>query len=416
MLVSLGFLSCGGYGPSGGTQTSSGLAFKAFVSNPLQPGTIGTIPVLNIVDASKDVLSSFMVNLSGFASQPGLMALSPNKKFTMVFSASSNSITLINNEAEIPVQGSNGSLPPIILPDFTESMFVDPDNATGWAAVPNAPVLGQDPGVVEVMSLGTASIRATLPIPGAHYVVLSHSGDRVLAMGESSDTVTVIDPSLIGTATDPRTPVCCFDHPVGGIFSSDDSTAYILNCGPECGGIAAGITLLDMSTNTVGTTIPVEAATAALLRDTTLYVAGTPLVGNDCTGSTTGATKCGRLDTVDLGSMTVTGSAIITDGYHTRMELGANNRIFVAAKNCTNINNPPPGEVRGCLSIFNTANSNVVIPPAIGNVTGLQAITNRGLVYVVQDGELNIYDTTTDQLQSKQVDVIGQAFDVKLVD
>jgi hypothetical protein len=296
-------------------------------------------------------------------------------------------------------------------------MFVDPDNATGWAAVPNAAVLGQDPGVVEVMTLGLASIRATLPIRGAHYVVLSHSGDRVLAMGETFDTVTVIDPSLIGTATDPRTPVCCFDHPVGGIFSSDDSTAYIFNCGPECGGIAAGITVIDMNTNTIGTTIPVDGATAGLLSGNLLYVAGTPSApGNDCAGTTTAATVCGRLDTVDLGSMTVTGSAIITDGYHTRMEMGANNRLFVAAKNCTMINNPPPGEVRGCLSIFNTTNSNVVIPPAIGDVTGLQAITNRGLVYVVQDGELFIYDTTTDQLQSKQVDITGQAFDVKLVD
>lgn len=417
MLASLGLVSCGGYGSSSGTQTSSGLAFKAFVSNPLQPVTGGVVPVLNIVDASKDVLSPFRVSLSGFGTQPGLMAVAPNKTFTMVFSSSSNSIALINNATEMPVQGANGSLPPIILPDFTESMFVAPDNSIGWAAIPNAPVLAQDPGVVDLLQLATSSIQATIPIPHAHYIVMSHGGDRVLAMGESSDTVTVIAPSLIGTGNDPLTPVCCFDHPVGGIFSSDDSTAYIFACGPECGGIAAGIAVMDMNTNTVVTTIPVDGATAGLLSGSTLYVAGTPAApGNDCTGTMTAATTCGRLDVVDVGSMTVTGSAIITDGYHTRMEMGANGQLFVAAKGCTNINNPPPGEVRGCLSIFNTANANVVIPPAIGTVTGLQAITNRSVVYVVQDGELNIYDTTTDQLQSTQVDIIGQAFDVKLVD
>ncbi|MBZ5599987.1 MAG: hypothetical protein LAN83_16865 [Acidobacteriia bacterium] len=417
VFASVGFLSCGGYGSSSSTQSSSGLAFKAFVSNPLQPVTGGTAPVLNIVDAAKDVLSPFRVSLTFSAIQPGLMAVSPNKNFTMLFSPANNSITLIDNINEIPVQGTNGSLPPIILPDFTESMFVAPDNATGWAAVPNAPVLAQDPGVVELLTLATASIKATIPIPHAHYIVMSHSGERVLAMGENSDTVTVIAPSLIGTGNDPLTPVCCFDHPVGGIFSSDDTTAYIFDCGPECNGTAAGVTVIDMNTNTVVTTIPVEGATAGFLSGNTLYVAGTPAApGNTCTGTMTQATVCGRLDVVDVSSMTVTSSAIITDGYHTLMAMGANGQLFVGGKSCTNINNPPPGEVRGCLSIFNTSDGSVVNPPATGVVTGMQPITNRSVMYVVQDGELAIYDTTTDALQSKQIDIIGQAFDVKLVD
>jgi hypothetical protein len=38
------------------------------------------------------------------------------------------------------------------------------------------------------------------------------------------------------------------------------------------------------------------------------------------------------------------------------------------------------------------------------------------VVYVVQQGELRIYDTTTDKLQSVQIDILGQAVDVKLVD
>jgi hypothetical protein len=38
------------------------------------------------------------------------------------------------------------------------------------------------------------------------------------------------------------------------------------------------------------------------------------------------------------------------------------------------------------------------------------------VVYVIQQGELRIYDTTTDKLQSQQVDILGQADDVKLVD
>ena len=83
------------------------------------------------------------------------------------------------------------------------------------------------------------------------------------------------------------------------------------------------------------------------------------------------------------------------------------------------------GEVRGCLSIFNTTSGDVVIPPRIGNVTGLQQITGRNIVYVIQNNVLGIYDTTTNKLQvtpsngnnnDGQIDIVGQPFDVKLVD
>jgi hypothetical protein len=428
--VSVVFISCGGYrSPSSSNQPHSGLKFRAFVSNPLQPSALGQTPVLNIVDASKDVLSGSVVSLLGSSPQPGLMAVSPNRNFTLVFSAGSNSITVVNNAQE-------ASTSSILLPAFTESMFVWIDNLTGYAAVPNAPITGQAPGAVEVMNFSAGTVSASLPVPGAHFIVQSHTGNRILVFGDNPQNVTpqcatppcitVISPSLIGTSTDPRITISspAFDHPVWGVFSADDSTAYILNCGPQCGGTAASITVLDMNTNTAGTSIPVDGATIGLISGNTLYVAGTPPPAapgtSTCTGSTTSATTCGRLDVVDLSSMTVTGSAIITDGYHNRMEMGANGQIFIGGRNCTNINIPAggsnAGEVRGCLSIFDTTNALVVIPPDNGDVTGIQPISNRSVVYVCENFELRIYDTTTDKLQSKQVDIIGQAMDVKQVD
>jgi hypothetical protein len=68
------------------------------------------------------------------------------------------------------------------------------------------------------------------------------------------------------------------------------------------------------------------------------------------------------------------------------------------------------------LSIFNPTKSSIVIPPANGNVTGIQPITGRNVVYVCQNGVLNIYNTTTNALQTTQVDIVGQAVDVELVD
>jgi hypothetical protein len=118
--------------------------------------------------------------------------------------------------------------------------------------------------------------------------------------------------------------------------------------------------------------------------------------------------------------MTVTATATITDGYHNHIEMGANNRLFIGARTCTNIKAPSsgstPGEIRGCLSILNTSTSTVVVPPLQGDVTGIQPINRRNVVYVIQNGELGIYDTTTDKLQTTQVDIIGQAVDVKEVD
>jgi hypothetical protein len=97
--------------------------------------------------------------------------------------------------------------------------------------------------------------------------------------------------------------------------------------------------------------------------------------------------------------------------------LASNNQLFIGARTCTNINvaGNSGSEVRGCLSIFDTGKLTVVVPPAVGDVTGIQPISRRNAVYVVQNGVLDIYDSTTDQLQKTQVDITGQPVDVKQV-
>jgi hypothetical protein len=171
-----------------------------------------------------------------------------------------------------------------------------------------------------------------------------------------------------------------------------------------------------------GPSIPVDAGTVGLISGNTLYVAGTKPGANTCAGSTTAtlATTCGEVSAVDLGTLAVSATATITDGYHNQIQMGANNQLFIGAHSCTNIKAPAngstPGEVRGCLSILDANKTTVVVPPLNGDVTGIQPITRRNVVYVVQNGQLDIYDTTTDKLQKTQVDIIGQAVDVLQVD
>lgn len=395
-----------------------------FVSNPLFSLSTSTTPVLNVVDGQRDLLSPSVVSVGTTNPLPGPMVLFPNKKFTLVLNTSGDTLGVVNNVSQRVAQNSGGTTETVTLPGFSESVVIAPDNATGFAAVPGALVAGQSPGVVDVLSLSTNSISATIPVPGARYLVQSHNGNRILVLGGSPNTITVLTPSAVGTSTDPRLDVqsSLFDHPVWGAFSSDDSTAYILNCGLECGGTAASITLLDVNSNQPGPSIPVDAGTVGLLLNNTLYVAGTK-PGTTCVGSTTPtlATTCGEVSTVDLATMTVTATAIITDGYHNQMQMGANNQLFIGARTCTDINVPAsgnsPGEVRGCLSILDTGNkASVVIPPARGDVTGIQPISRRSVVYVVQNGELQIYDTTTNKLQKTQVNIVGHAIGVLQAD
>jgi hypothetical protein len=401
--VSLLFLRCGS-SPSSSGSSGSGLKFRAFISNVLAG--------VQIIDAEKDVRAPVQAISAG--ATPGLMVVTPNRVQTLVFSKSDNKLTLISNAGE-------SASAQVTLPGFTESFVVSPDSLTAYIAVPTA-VVAQSPGAVEVLNLNTGAINAELDVPAVRYLALGHSGNRLLAFSDNSNSVAVIS---FGTGNPTVTFVGGFDRPVTAFFSGDDNTAYVVNCGAECGGNQASVRMLDLTTNTPGGVVDVPVASVALVDGTTMYVAGTPVPNPEplpCTGQTTAATSCGLLTIVDLNSMTVVNPApiVITDGYHNRMALGANGQLFVGAKTCTEIippiPPPPDAEVRGCLSIYNTLTGAVVIPPASGDVTGIEPISNRNVVYLAQGGELQIYDTTTDKLQTTQIDVSGEVIDVKTVD
>ena len=300
----------------------------------------------------------------------------------------------------------------------------------GYAAVPTAPLIGTSPGAVIEMDLTSGNISATISVPNAQTVVSNPGGSQLLVFSNDSDNVTVVSPAL-ETSGNPVTfivPLCTGCRPVNAVFSSDGGIAYILNCGAECQGTQASVQVLNLATTppSLGASVPVDGATIGLLNGSTLYVAGfSPSTANHgCPGETTAATTCGRLDIVDTGSMTVTGSAVITDGYHDRIDMGLGSQLFVGSHTCTNIGNVNnvTGEVRGCLSIYNTTNGNVTIPPDNGDVTGLQSFTSRYVEYVAEGGNLRVYDTTIDSLllndyiSNGTIIVTGVITDVKAVD
>lgn len=429
-------LSCSGSGTSG--NHPSGLALRAFVSNPVAPSAIGHSPVLDIIDASQDLLSAFTVSLTSVSSSltdAGAMELSPDKTRTLVVSPSEGKLAIVDNTNETV---SNV----VTLPGTTQSFFVWTDNKTAFAAVPSATVLGASPGAVVMIDITSASITATIPVPAARYVAASPNGNQILAFSDNSNLVSVIIPSLVGVGAQMPTQPCSstpaavctvsdpsLDHPIGAIFNSNGTTAYIISCGPECGGSAAAISVLDFGGTSTPPSFPGQVAlipggaTTALLQGNILYVAGTPLApANSCTIKNI-APSCGQLTLVNTTTMTVITSVQISDGTHGPIVMGSNSQLFVGSINCTNA-------ASLCLNIVDTSSgsvtqSNVITNQGLfaggaGNVTGIAAIPNRTVVYVCVGGRLRVYDTTTDQLlvipTVGQPDIVGQAVDVKVVD
>jgi hypothetical protein len=444
------WLICGS-APSGSAPTT-GLKYRAFISNSVSAGTAAA--GVYVVDAENDIRPATAPISVG--NTPGMMVISPDRAQTLVFSgngtqSSDNQLSFINNASEMNSAHA-------ALPGMTESFLISPDSSAAYVALPTARVIGQSPGLVAAFSMSSASFTGQADVPSVHYLAIDNSGNRILGFSDNSDSVAVITPSQIGigNAVTYIGGVGVFDRPVAAFFSSDDTTAYVVSCGAECGGIQAGVQQFNLVTNTlvasVAACIPSAtpqqcagpaAGSVALVNGSTMYLAGTPYSGGvpsqPCTGQTTAATTCGLLTIVDLSTMSVTNTTpiVITDGYHNRIALGANGQLFIGARTCTEIVPPIPpptgAEVRGCLSIYNSLGSavggvpagGVLIPPMNGDATGIQPIATRQVVYVIQGGSLRIYDAMNDALYDNPNDsnnpgeisnLVGQFIDVKTVD
>ncbi len=418
--ASLSLISCGS---STKKDPPSGLPHRVLASQGISSTSV--FGGLVIIDGDYDILRR--LSPLGAGSNPGLMAVSPSRNIAAAFDSSSNTVFAVDTTKEAAIGN-------VHLHGPTASMVVPTASPMGFAAVPTATVNGFSfIGDVEVMNFAGGGLTTAIAVTNAQTVVSNSAATQLLVFSNDSNSVTVLSPGAavppVDTSclTNPPNAVCTivpgFDRPVYAIING--STAYILNCGPQCGGVQASVMVFDLTNLTITNTIPVDAATWALLNGTTLYVAGTSPTNNACTGQTTAATTCGRLDIVDLTSGTVTGSAVITDGYHWRMDLTTNGQLFIGSHDCTNIGNVnnPTGEVRGCLSIYRTYDNSVFIPPDNGDVNGFQGFNSRLVEYVAEGGALRVYEIpqdilyiNADLLPEGTINIVGYVGDVKAID
>ena len=314
--------------------------------------------------------------------------VSPNRSTTAVYDQNATAIGLVNNSSQTDVAN-------IPLPAWAAMAVFSPDSSTLYVPTGNAPS-GTTLGAIQVISIANTAISSSISVPSVRWVALNPAGTILLAFADNSDNMW-----LINLSASTITPVAIpgFSRPVNAFFSSDGNTAYVLNCGNQCGGTASpSVAQFDMTAQIIKATVPVGGATVGLLNGNTLYVAGY------------GGGANGTLDAVDISTMTrsTADSILINDGQQWIMALN-NNMLYIGAKTCSNT-------TIGCLSIVNVSTNTAVAPGLpLGPVTGLQSIPNRNVMYVIQGGILNIYDTTTNT-QLPSLGFRGALFAVAQVD
>jgi hypothetical protein len=231
-----------------------------------------------------------------------------------------------------------------------------------------------------------------------------------------------------------------FDRPIKAVFSIDGGTAYVLNCGPECGGTTASISILPVSpmifpvgrasgllpcnsapcANAQTTAITNFAipggASNALVDSSTMYVVGQQ--PQQISGQTLFA---GNLTVVNLSNNSVGSPIPVSDGQpgaRSRLLEADNNTLWIGMTKCNNGVRAATGLPYGCLTMYNTSTGSVtLLEPYLGDATGIAAVTGLNKIYTAEGGQVYIYSTVDGTaIDNQYVTVTGTASDVAYMD
>lgn len=404
-IVVLAFLvaGCGG---SSSTSNSNNIApltnlkKRVLVSN-VQAGTI------DFVDAQKDLINAKTLGVTSATK----MVTSGGT--TVALNTALPVLPIIDNPTEtVTFNAAMGDQP--------FDVAISPDGKTAWAAERNL-------GFIQSVTTATGTVNTAIRIPNARRLVMSPGGSKLLVFPDpqtqtppNASTFFVVDTA--SNAVQTITNAANLDQPFTAVFGSSDTQAFILNCGAECGGSSTGASVVSVDftggAQNFGTLVPVKGATVGLLNGTNLYVAGSAAAPASCP-----LTRCGVLTVINTGSFTAGPDIPITDGLHENMAITTTGRLYVGAGSCTVQAGTAANTTRGCLSIFNTSASTVTFPSESSfrqnfSVTSLVPISGRNIIYVIQGGELDIFDSATDALAANitQIDIIGNAVAGVLLD
>jgi hypothetical protein len=396
------------------------------------PGAL-TKGTLQIVDAYYDIRHSFNDKVASFSvagysgADPITIQNMPEEQAGAVYGAGDGSYALLNYASE--KQNTTVS-----LPGQSSSVYISRDQRYVFAANQTAHTL-----TVQDRVLGTSY---GLNVPNVYRVSTNPSGSAALAFVQDSNLVYSVyklqtNQKVPANAVDcepQNLPVYCvlpvpgtFDRPTKAIFSADGTTAFVLNCGPECGGNQASVSFLPVAgiiiqsgapvppgaPSAVTATIPVPGGvTNALQNGNLLYLAGQQLQPDGY--------FAGFLSIMDVGAQKITGNYSIADGTHLKMNFADDNTLWIGSQLCTQGERYHLGATTnlGCLTMFNTANNSVtMIDSYKGDATGVAGVLSLHKVYTAEGGQVYIYSTVDgSSLDNSQVTVVGTAYDVAYMD
>jgi hypothetical protein len=434
-LASFVFILLAGCGQSyyyaGRTLPPSGILNRVLIGVQ-NPGAL-TKGTLEIVDAYYDIRHSFnnkvaSFSIAGYAgADPQTIQNMPEEQVGAVYGAGDGSFALINYATEKQTTT-------VSLPGASSSVFISRDQRYVFAANQAAHTL-----TVQDRTLGTSY---GLSLPNVFRVSINPSGSAALAFVENSNLVYSVyklqanqhTPVNAEDCEPQNLPVYCllpvpgnFDRPTKAIFSADGNTAFVLNCGPECGGVQASVSYLPVAgiiiqsgapippgapTN-VTATVPIPGGdTDAIQNANLLYLAGQQLQPDGY--------FAGYLSILDTNTGQVTGAYSISDGTHLKMLFADDNTLWIGSLLCTQGERYHQGATTnlGCLTMFNTSSNSVtMIDSYKGDATGIAAVIGLSKIYTAEGGQVYIYNTTTGAaMDNSQVTVVGTAYDVAYMD
>jgi len=419
----------------------------------------GTFGSLQIVDAFRDIRNNVentipTFQISGYSSGlPTTIFNFPSEVRGYIYSNSDGNLVNIDYGTEA-AKGPVGT-----FQSGTSSIAIPPTFAHYYGAESNA-------GLLEIVD-ATAGGTYLLNIPNVYRVAVNKGDTVVLAMVRNSDAlyrIFKLNQSQYPTAQaaiaatgsvdcQPLTlPIYCavqvpgtYDRPGGVYFSLDETTAYVLNCGAECGGKTSSISLIQQSPLNVNvipssptqpnptiTNVPVPGGVTAALSDgTTLYLAGQQLQPDGL--------FAGFLSTLNLATNTITGRYSISDGTHTKMLFADNNTLWIGAQFCATGERAKLGQNYNCLTrvVLGGATLSAQVLPNVtpggstavpypnqnndqyyyGSLTGLCWVQNFNKIYTAYGGQVHIFRTTDgSEIDNQYVAVAGTALDVAYMD
>ena len=421
--------------------------------------TNGSSGSLEILDGLRDIRSNVQNTvpsffISGFSGGlPTTILNFPEQLRGAVYSdATPYAATFINYGTEAAL-GSAGSFTSGVR---ITSIATAPDFLRVYAAQEAA-------GQLQIQDNSTGRLY-TLNIPNVYKVAVNTGDTIALAMVRNSNTLYRVVKLNNGQTNPPGSvdcepqvlPVYCvvpvngsYDRPVDAYFSTDGTTAYVLNCGVECGGGANGgsaisvipqaqLNILSVPTSAtypvvVSNTVPIPGGVTAALSDgVSLFLAGQQLQPDGL--------FAGRLSIMNLNTLAVSAPVSISDGYHTKLLFADDNTLWIGSQSCANGERAKLGQNYNCLTRFDLGAQTATIVPAIttsavtnqpsvpypnqdnnliyiGSLTGICWVQNYHKVYTAYGGQVHAFNTADgSEINNANIAVQGSALDVAYMD